>query len=148
MRGRIESLSDPDCCFDLEARFRGVLFPGQFGYPPAGSPQIGDLPDALLVENGGPVDPDTFNYYPDSDGVLYGCKGYEGAVVRIERNGPAFQTGFAANDKDEDFGASGWFNTFLVRQSSGGKTLPATGDGDLNHDLVTCPTPMAASIVR
>ena len=139
LEGRIENVDDSDCCFDVSVRFDNVLFPGQFGHPPAGSPQVGSLDPALLMENGGPVDSSTFHYYTTTEGVMFGCKDFEGAVVRIDRRGTSYQVGTGANEKDQDFGASGWLYAIRLEGPDGDKTLPESSFADINVDLANCP---------
>ncbi len=139
LEGRIANVDDATCCFDVLIRFDEVFFPGQFGYPPAGSPTLSGLPDGLLQENGGPVDPGLFYYYTETEGVMFGCEAYEGAVVRIDRRGTAQQVGNGANLNDEDFGTSGWLGLHRLVEPNGEKELPLYSDGDNNVDLPNCP---------
>ena len=139
LEGRIVNDDDPTCCFDILIRYDGVLFPGQFGHPPTGSPALNGLPSGLLEDNGGPVMPETFQYYTETEGVMFGCDAYEGAVVRIDRRETAQQVGFGANLNDEDFGTSGWIGLNRLVEPNGDKELPLFSEGDTNMDLSTCP---------
>jgi hypothetical protein len=86
------------------------------------------------------VDPSTWYYYPVWSGTLTGdgpC--WNGAILDIVRTGPAFQVGAGANQKNINFGASGWFNWTVRQQPIGAAPLPVTGRGDFNIDILPCP---------
>lgn len=65
--------------------------------------------------------------------------GYEMNVSHMFGGGPyRFQIGLAANDKDADFGMSGWF-TYEMRN---GPFILASGQGDINSDFNNCQGPL------
>src|SRR5580765_4669783 len=59
----------------------------------------------------------------------------------------AFQVGVGANGKNQDFGASAWFNWKITHQPASG-LLPSTGSGDFNLDLFCCAMPRVLSLVK
>lgn len=148
LTGRIVNEDDPDLCFDVDGLFSGLVSPGDASYPPPDSPKLGQVDDDDLVENGGTVDPDTFHYYLETTIVLNGCKDLEGAIVLLTRKGPAFQVGTGANWHDTDEGASGWLYWHVIQQPDDGPHLPHSGHGDLNFDIVPCPTRSQLPVVH
>jgi SdrD B-like domain len=58
-------------------------------------------------------------------------------VISITKTGPAFQVGKGANGKNLNFGASGWFNWTVTQQPTAG-AITATGQGDINVDIIEC----------
>ena len=110
-----------------------VTFSGRTTVPPEGSPK----------NNLGCIqDPDTSEwiYFEETHGVLTGLAQtiYEGAVIELDRRGPAFQVGVGANQQENVKGASGWFNWWLEKQPTTGKYLNWDGNGDFNFNLVDC----------
>ncbi|MCB1054930.1 MAG: carboxypeptidase regulatory-like domain-containing protein, partial [Acidobacteria bacterium] len=118
--------------------FVQVTFTGRTAVTPAGSPKK-ELDPSQYVENGGPIDTDTWYYYTGFTGTLVGDGDLSGAVIEIERVGPAFQVGYGANGKNLAYGASSWFHWTVVSQPTAGEPLP-DGQGDFNVELIDCTT--------
>ena len=116
---------------------------GRTSVAPPGSPKK-DLKDCAYDEDGGPVDTDTWYYYPTYTGTLTGLGEYAGAVLTIVPTGPAFQVGIGANNKNIKFGASSWFIWTVTAQPSVGPALPVTGQGDFNIEIGDCATTTSA----
>jgi len=130
--GTVAVIDDPDKCFEMDVYFSDRVDFGNAGFPPANSPKLGNVdPDD--------ADEDTFHYYLKTEGVLRGCEDFEGAVVVIDRMGPAFQVGVGANYHDLDYGASGWITLEVVEQPNSGTTFAQSTTGDLNMDFKVCP---------
>src|SRR5690606_14565497 len=90
--------------------------------------------------NGGPIDPSMWRYYRTSRGFLTGLGAYDGALLRLQETGPAFQIGAGANGKSTDFGASGWFVVQTFDQPKSGASFPQQFVGDGNFVLgQDCP---------
>jgi len=138
LTGTIRSVSNPANAFTVNVQFNGFTTTA-----PAGSPKKEFAPSAY-IENGGPIDPAGWWYYTGFTGTLTGIGNYAGAVIDIVPMGPAFQVGYGANNKNGNYGFSGWFNWTVTQQPASG-SLQATGGGDINSDLVDCP-PATASV--
>ena len=123
-------------------RFRAVVDmsdrvdSGNAGYPPAGSPKKELIP-ASFVDQGGSIDTDAWRYYETFGGDLVGLDELAGAIVHVERVGPAFQVGDGADGKNHGFGAAGWLDVTLIEQPTTGISLPGElARGDINLDLM------------
>ena len=114
-----------------------MSFSGYTTTPPAGSPKK-ELFASAYIQNGGPIDPSTWVYYTSFTGTLTGTGNYAGAVIQLDKTGPAFQIGKGANGKNGNFGGSGWFNWTVTSQPTSGGSLQTTGQGDINVDLANC----------
>lgn len=125
---------DPNNCLLLHLFFSGLINPGEG--PPPNSPVKGLLP-AAYVENGGPVDPDTWQYYTQIDGIAVGCGGLQGALIKLTRRYAAYQLGEGANNVGVAAGGSAWFNVEVCRQPDNGPPLDVT-QGELIHILNAC----------
>ncbi len=77
-------------------------------------------------------------YYTDFSGILRGTGDWEGAEVEITPRGHDFQWGVGANDKDGDFGASGWFYYKTLKQPDNGDHFYWDDIGDINVDFPEC----------
>ena len=132
LSGTIAKVSNPAQGFEVL-----VNLSGRTSVAPPGSPKK-DLKDCAYDENGGPVDTDTWYYYPTYNGTLTGTGEYAGAVLTIVPTGPAFQVGLGANNKNIKFGASSWFIWTVATQPSVGPALPVTGQGDFNITIGDC----------
>ncbi|MGB0429164.1 MAG: collagen-binding domain-containing protein [Bacteroidia bacterium] len=81
--------------------------------------------------NGNNVDWTFYEMDPNQQNTLTGLADYQGDVLNLTHKPAnlnfAFQIGVAANDKDGDFGMSGWFNY----------TGSWSGHGDFNFDATT-----------
>ncbi len=128
LTGHLVKNSDPSAGFDVS-----VSFSGSTDVAPAGSPKL-ELISAAYVWNGGPVDPDTWHYYPVWGGTLTGTGSHAGAVVDITRTGPSYQVGFGANGKNAGFGSSGWIAGTVISQPSSGPSISTSGTSDFNLD--------------
>ena len=106
LTGAIYKERVPNKRFLVDVWFTGRVSPGELGFAPSGSPKK-ELWDWMYVENGGPVDTNTWHYYLHTDGFLTGQNAMAGALIQITRMGPAFQVGLGANGKNIGFGASG-----------------------------------------
>ncbi|MDB6034773.1 MAG: hypothetical protein JWM16_5111 [Verrucomicrobiales bacterium] len=131
LTGTVRSLTNLTSGFVVNVTLSGLTTT-----PPPGSPKKDLIPSAY-IENGGPIDTSTWHYYTDFSGTLTGFGIYSNAVLNIVRYGPAFQVGFGANDKNVNFGASGWFTWTVVQQPAVG-SFPQTGQGDFNIDIIVC----------
>jgi hypothetical protein len=136
MSGVIARTSDSNKRFLVDIDMNQALYPGALGYPPSGSPKIELAPQAYY-DQGGPVDPQTWHYYQLCDGFLRGMADYEGALLSVQRLGPAVQVGYGANGKNTLLGASGWLDVQVLSQPAQGDALALTGHGDFNVDLLS-----------
>lgn len=134
LTGTIAKSSNPSQGFEVV-----VNLSGRTSVAPPGSPKK-DLKDCAYDEDGGPVDTDTWYYYPTYTGTLTGTGDYAGAVLTIIPTGPAFQVGLGANNKNIKFGASSWFIWTVATQPTVGAALPVTGQGDFNIEIGDCPS--------
>lgn len=130
------SLSDPNKRFQVTASFSSRVNPGDASYPPSGSPKKQLKPEAYL-ENGGPVDSDTWHYYEVFSGTITGEGDYAGGSLTFVRIGPSFQVGFGANGVNITNGASGWMWCTTVTEPAG-YDWPDSLQGDINIDLREC----------
>ena len=135
--GVVRSLTNRDNAWQVL-----LSFSGRTSTPPPGSPKK-ELRPAYYSENGGPIDAATWYYYPTLTGIFQGIGNNLGARVRVTRVGPAFQVGQGANGKNLNFGGSGWFAWTVEVQPTSGSSLPATGQGDVNVDILACPSDVA-----
>ncbi len=140
--GTVSSESDPTSGFSI-----ALSLSGRTDTAPSGSPKL-EL-DSSAYAPVGPIDTDTWYYYPDFSGVLTGVGGWEGAEVQLTRRGPAWQVGEGANGKNLNYGASAWLDYTVSAQpgscdggayegAGGGDCFDSTGNGDFNLDLVDC----------
>jgi hypothetical protein len=134
LTGLVARASDATQRFLVTANFAGRLDPADPLYPPAGSPKI-ELAASAYVQNGGPVDTDTWHYYTAMTGTLLGQGAYLGAQVTFAPMGPAFQVGLGANGKNLNYGGSGWLSFVTQTNAFNGPTLPPSFGGDFNIDL-------------
>lgn len=139
LTGAIYKERVPNKRFLVDVWFTGRVSPGELGFAPSGSPKK-ELWDWMYVENGGPVDTNTWHYYLHTDGFLTGQNAMAGALIQITRMGPAFQVGLGANGKNIGFGASGWLNVEVLAQPNNFPNLPSGFMGDININLFDgCP---------
>lgn len=102
-----------------------------------------ELKNSAYANNGGPVDPSTWDFYDFSsvvDSTLTGFGGsIDGRILEIKdaTNGKyPVQIGFGANGKNANFGMSTWFHAY-----ENGEKI--SGHADFNVDLQEVPTPAA-----
>ena len=136
--GTVEVLGQPGVCFELDVHLSDRMDSSDPAFPPAGSPKYGNV-------DPNQVDDSTWHYYLKTEGTLRGCGDWAGAVLRMERMGPAFQVGVGANYHDLDYGGSGWITLHTLQQPDSGVILPATTNGDINLDFIPCPEPSKAA---
>ncbi len=135
LSGRIGRLSNLREAFDVEVAFGGRVDPTDANYPPAGSPKLDCLSTSALVQNGGPVDTDSWHYYTTVQGTLEGLFDYAGAEVSIGRRGPAVQVGHGADLKSIEYGLSNWLDLQVITPPTTGTNLPVFQHGDFNLRL-------------
>ena len=131
MIGVVTSESDPSKSFAIDVQMTDRVDPLDVNHPPAGSPKL-ELVSGAYEGNGGQVDPRDWRYYETMTGILTGLDCLEGAIVQVDRRGPAFQVGKGANGKNVEWGGSGWLDYTTLAQPVACATLPATGYGDFN----------------
>ena len=130
--GNLVSVVDPTKTFALDLQLTN-----RTDVAPPGSPRKQMLPCAYKPI--GPIDTDTFYYYPNFTGTLTGGGSLAGAKLSIGPvMGLAFQVGVGANGKNYNFGASSWFLWTVLMQPNSGPALPVTGQGDFNLDIFDC----------
>lgn len=139
LTGTIRRAAQPAKAFQVDVAFTARVNAGAAVFPPPGSPKKSLLPRAY-VENGGSVDPTAWYYFQQIDGTLTGIDDYAGGVLEVRRDGPAFQVGFGANDKNLGWGGSGWLTVKIVSHPAFHAPFPSALDsGDINVDLGDCP---------
>ncbi|MCP4203253.1 MAG: hypothetical protein GY769_15120, partial [bacterium] len=131
MTGTIRNLNNLNEAFEVDVQLSGRVDPP--GVPP-GSPKK-ELLDSAYSENGGPIDTSTFSYYTGLTGILTGIDDFQGAVLQIDRTGPAFQIGKGANNKNTNYGASAWFDWVVLSQPDDTSVVLPDGQGDINVDI-------------
>ncbi len=132
--GRLVRASNPLQGFFVTLDLGQRVDPGDVGFAPPGSPKQ-ELSPLAYVDNGGPIDPLGWHYYLAVNGTLVGADDFTGAVVAMERVGPALQVGMGANGKNASYGLSSWFKLTTTSQPLAGPVLPETFSGDGNIDL-------------
>lgn len=131
--GAIENISDPCRRFSVQLDLSGRLDPTDAAYPPPGSPHVTPFVVANYVSNGGIIDTNTWHYYTDAVCIMNGQLCMEGAQIRLDDTGPAFQVGVGANEFDLQFGGSGWFDATVLSQPTNGPAIsPTFAGGDIN----------------
>ncbi len=131
LSGVVARRSFPQQRFFLETELGLRRDPGSAGYPPIGSPKL-SLPSDLLSESGGMVAPGSWTYYERVEGQLYGLDDFSGARISFERQGPALQVGIGANNRDADYGATGWIGFEIEQAPEHATGFPETlGRGEL-----------------
>lgn len=123
--------------FSINVLFSDPVVIGDANYPPLNSPKP-ELKAPAYVVNGGPIDPNTWEYYETFVGTLIGLDDYEGGKVCITRFGPSWQQGFGANNLNYNDGGAGWL-TLTVKATPPGLTWIPKGHSDMNLDLIPCP---------
>lgn len=93
-----------------------------------------------VVPNGSPKTPPpcgdytTWQYYMHIEGTLEGLGQWAGALLVLERRGPAVQVGEGASVHSCNMGLATWFTFYTVVNPCG---LPDQGVGDINIDIGT-----------
>ncbi len=129
LRATLRGAKEPTRVFEVD-----VTFSDRSDTPPAASPKL-ELPGIAYTAGGGPVDPSSWWYYQTMTGTLTGRDALEGALLNIERLGPALQVGDGASGKNTLFGLSGWLTYTVIDQPAQGDNLPFTHQGDFNLTL-------------
>jgi len=136
--GTIYDKNRPDRRFKIDVTLTGRTAVGE--HPSLGrgakSPKK-ELNRKAYTNKGGPVDVNTWFYYKNFTGTFTGEGTYAGAVVNVQRMGPAFQIGKGANGKNAGFGASGWINYTIVKHPDNGIRF-AKRQADFNLNLKEC----------
>ncbi len=140
MSGTVHSLTNTSSGFEVVLNLTGRRTTA-----PSGSPML-ELDPRAYVDKGGPLDPAKWYYYTSFTGTLTGFGYWQGARLTVTPNGAAFQVGVGANGKNQDFGASAWFDWKVVQQPA--HQLPSTGMGDFNVDLFCCQLPRVVALQR
>ena len=113
-----------------------VIFTGRTWKPGPGSPHANGCFQNLIS--------DDFYYYPYFSGYLTGRGRFQGACIKLDKMGPAFQIGSGANiahQHPDDFGGSGWFQTTVLQHPIDGPEIEVpTGDINilLSGDACAC----------
>ncbi|MEM8710872.1 MAG: hypothetical protein AAGG01_07965 [Planctomycetota bacterium] len=148
MTGTLFSPTRDGWRFRADVAFSGRIDPGQAGYPPSGSPKK-ELTPASFTEQGGAVDVGAWRYYETFAGDLVGMDELEGALVRVDRVGPAFQIGLGADGKNLRFGGAGWISVDVIDQPTTSVALPSElQNGDINVDFTEGCTFCAVGALR
>ncbi len=138
LSGLLADTTDAQRQFEVHVVFSDRINPGAIAFPPEGSPKK-ELSAGSYADNGGIVDPAKWHYYLTTTGTLFGRSALDGALVRLTRDGPAFQVGVGASGKSTDYGASGWLEVVVEEQPAFAPALSG-GKGDFNIDLADdCP---------
>lgn len=143
LTGKIVSQVDMDYAFDIALKLKQTDGPGTGGFKQ-------ELRSSSYADNGGPVDPSTWEFFSLVDGVFEGTDALEGLNFDVEQRptGNVFplQFGEGANGKNGNLGAALWF--YLFTSSTCDHTLcdnlaDLTLKGDVNIDLQPVPLPAA-----
>ncbi len=137
LTGSLVNNGNSDLTFDISLTLTVPKDLDETGGPSTGEPKLGN----------GSGDPTTWDYYMMWEGTLTGTGNLAGVIdVEGVSGKPFFQVGDGANDKDSDFGASGWMDyesTGITRTLGSGHTLQtgafstfnSGSHGDVNIDL-------------
>ncbi len=139
LKGTIRSQVDSDYAFDVVFDFAALDGPGADG------PKL-ELLNSAYASNGGPIDPNFWNFFELTTGTLTGVDSLSGLNFDVSGRGAPFQIGEGANGKNGNLGASVWFS--LATSASCTSNLCADVaslnlDGDVNVDLTPVPVPAA-----
>ncbi len=98
-----------------------------------------ELKQSAYVENGGIIDPSTWEYFTSLTGTMVGTSGdFAGTTLTFDRRGPAAQIGVGANGKNQNLGISSWFYA-QIDSTTGvlpeGFQIGQQLHGDINIDL-------------
>lgn len=99
-----------------------------------------ELKDSAYIENGGPINPNSWIFAGSVSGTLTGISGsdYAGLILDIAKAGPAAQFGVGANGKNIQLGLSNWL-TATVRPGSPSYGFHGAYNGDVNINAVPEP---------
>jgi len=132
----VGSVVDGDLAFDIELNYSGYT-------DQSDSPKL-ELKSSAYSENGGPIDPSTWEFYSDFSATLVGTSGdWAGVTLTAVLRGPMTQFGIGANGKNGNFGLANWFTATIESATYGvpdGFSIGQTLVGDVNIDLPSeCP---------
>lgn len=136
------SVADGDIAFDIVLNYSGYT-------EQSDDPKLELRADAY-VDNGGPIDPESWEFYSDFSATLTGTAGlWDGVVLSAALRGPMTQIGFGANGKNGNFGLANWFDATIESASGNlpeGVSIGQVFRGDVNIDLPDeCPPVLLAS---
>jgi hypothetical protein len=137
--GTVASLADPTSGFQITLALGGFS-----AVAPPHSPWK-QLRAMAYIDNGGPVDPSTWYYYTSVSGTLIGYGSFDGAFLTLSGTSTSFQVGGGADGKNLNLGLSTPLKWTVVTQPTSGQTLTASGQGNLNTDVVACFQPESAT---
>ncbi len=143
LQGRVVSQVDPSYALDVVFNFQQQNGPGMTG------PKL-ELRNNAYVDNGGPIDPTSWDFFSLTGGSITGTGALEGLSFEVQERGMKpfpFQLGTGANGKNGNLGASVWYS--LVTDADCTSTLCTdfaglSLTGDINIDLSEVPVPGAA----
>ncbi|MFO1029876.1 MAG: hypothetical protein U1F60_02250 [Planctomycetota bacterium] len=152
LTGRVFSASSVYSAFLFDIQLSGRVQPGDASYPPAGMPNL-QLQGSAYVPTG-TINPNTFVYYTQANGVLLGTREFDGYNLSIASSAP-IQVGVGANNRNANLGVLGQFTVQVTHQlpypilPSGTATLaielPAEKEFFATHPLPdTTRTPLTA----
>ncbi len=130
------TVADGDIQFDVTLNYSGYT-----DY--SDSPKL-ELKNSAYKENGGPIDPSTWEFYSHFSATFIGTNGiWDGVKLTAELRGPLAQLGLGANGKNGNHGLANWFNA-TIKSATGtlpdGFSIDQTLAGDVNIDLPDeCP---------
>lgn len=132
----VGTVQDGDIAFDVVLNYSGFS-------DTSDNPKL-ELDASSYVENGGIIDPTSWDFYDNFSGTFTGVGGeWEGVVLSATLRGPSAQIGVGANGKNGNFGLSNWFNLTIDSATNDlpdGFSLGQTLSGDVNIDLPDeCP---------
>jgi hypothetical protein len=120
--------------FALEISLGQFATDGETACPPSDSPWRALASDAY-ADGSGTLDDSTWRYYSSLSGTLTGLGSEAGALIQLERSGPAFQVGIGANGRSTSFGASGAVTARVLSQPDSAARFPETSSGELCLEL-------------
>jgi hypothetical protein len=140
--GELAAQADPNCRLSFEITLDGRIAPGDGNYPPNGSPSLAHIAPGGLFENGGPIDPSTWIFYPFASGTLIGKGNLEGAVINVMATpgAPSAQVGAGAA-RNTKLGVQATLSLRVKKQPSSGPQLN-NASGTLWLELMMCPRPV------
>ncbi len=134
LTGRVVSGSNANRGFDVQVDISGYIAPWE--PTPSGSPK--ELNSKYRIENGGPVDHNTWRYYTNFEATLTGFGDWEGGVLNVARRGPSFQIGLGGNAKNTSYGGAIWISYSIASQPTGNPEAFKGNRGDFNMSFTDC----------
>jgi len=142
LQGRVVSQVDPNYALDVVFNFQQQHGPGMNG------PKL-ELRDSAYVDNGGPIDPSSWDFFSLTGGSVTGTGALEGLSFDVQERGMKpfpFQLGAGANGKNDNLGASVWYSLVTDADCTSSLCTDFAGlslTGDINIDLNEVPIPGA-----